>query len=94
MATCFASAQSARQNGTDFQVLAHNDAKLALVSTMHEDCCTFQVVELGPSSSGQIQKGTRVVGAPWRVQGNEGTWQQYVVADEADLVRPVKHAQP
>ena len=75
-------------------MLVHNDAKLAPAITMHDNCCTVQVVELGPSSSGQIQKGTRVVGAPWRIQGNEGTWQQYVVVDEADLVRPVKHAQP
>ena len=73
--------------------LAHNDADLALLRSELEKLFEMQVVELGPSCSGQIQKGSRVVGAPWRIQGNEGTWQQYVVADEADLVRSVKDAQ-
>ncbi len=45
------------------------------------------MVELGPSCSGRIKVGTRVVAVPWRSMSGQGTWQQYTVVDEAALVR-------
>ena len=47
-----------------------------------------QVVELGPSCSGRIKKGDRVVAVPWTGAGKgDGTWQQYALVQEAALVR-------
>ena len=55
--------------------------------------CSPQVVELGPSCSGKIKKGDRVVAAPWTGAGKgDGTWQQYALVQEANLVRsPSSH---
>jgi hypothetical protein len=45
------------------------------------------VAELGPGTSGKFSEGQRVVGAPFpTVQGGGGTWQQYILAKEGDLV--------
>jgi hypothetical protein len=40
------------------------------------------VEELGPSTSGTFRPGQRVVGMPFAA----GTWQQYVLANEENLV--------
>ena len=49
---------------------------------------SLQVVELGPSCSGRIKKGDRVVAVPWTGAGKgDGTWQQYALVEEANLVR-------
>ncbi|GLC36080.1 hypothetical protein PLESTF_000559700 [Pleodorina starrii] len=46
-----------------------------------------EVVSLGPDTSGRLAPGTRVVATQWRCASEGvGTWQQYVVAPEEDLV--------
>ncbi|GFR51560.1 hypothetical protein Agub_g13980 [Astrephomene gubernaculifera] len=48
---------------------------------------TGQVAKLGPGCSGRLAEGQRVVAVNWRqaAEGN-GTWQQFLVAREEDLV--------
>lgn len=46
-----------------------------------------KVVELGPSCSGRIKRGDRVVAVPWNGAGKgDGTWQQYALVEEANLI--------
>ena len=54
----------------------------------------LQVVELGPSCSGRVKEGMRVVAVPWRAKEGEGTWQQYTLVDEAALVCISMHPAP
>ena len=44
------------------------------------------MIELGPSCSGRIEVGARVVANPWKGSQGGGSWQQYLVVDETNLV--------
>ncbi len=54
----------------------------------HQHWCFLQVIELGPSCSGRVKKADRVVAVPWNgSRKGDGTWQQYALVEEANLVR-------
>ena len=45
------------------------------------------IVQTCGAEAYKFNLGQRVVGAPWPAETGNGTWQQYVVADEDVLVR-------
>ncbi len=49
-----------------------------------------KVEELGPGTSGRLQKGQRVVSADWGL----ASWQQYIVVNEECLVSSAPAAPP
>ncbi len=53
------------------------------------------MAKLGPGASGRVKEGERVVNVAWAgTRVGNGTWQQYVVVPEEDLVGALRARSP